>query len=178
MWKIQLNTILNWIQFNVLQKLYLPSFCIFYPQMYILTFYTGCIILSTWILTFFVIYSGFITALMSIDSMINVWCLVLCDKRYDKIYRTIFKCMAKGDVLDEYLAKNCGKRSIDIRYKRSSAASDWNKKEKSSTTKSSTKSSNSKASCKHQISEINLAIIIDESAKPEPVSPCSLSNSP
>ena len=75
------------------------------------TQYTGVIILSTYILTFFVIYSGLVTGLMSIDSMINVWCLVLCDKRCDNIYRVVFKCIAKGDVVDNYLESIGGTRS-------------------------------------------------------------------
>ena len=45
---------------------------------------------------------------MSIDSMINVWCLVLCDKRYDNIYRAVFKCLAKANTVDEYMRLNSG----------------------------------------------------------------------
>ena len=33
----------------------------------------------------------------SIDSMVNVWCLLMFDKRFDRVYLSVFGCIAKSE---------------------------------------------------------------------------------
>eukprot|EP01083_Nonionella_stella_P122664 369197_1 len=56
--------------------------------------------LSTYILTFFMVFSRLISSVISIDSMVNIWCLTLYDSRCDGLYQNIFKCVSRNDVID------------------------------------------------------------------------------
>ena len=54
------------------------------------------IIVSTWMCVLFYIFpTGSVLGAGSIDSMINGWCIVLFDRRYNNIYLKIYGCIAK-----------------------------------------------------------------------------------
>eukprot|EP01084_Bolivina_argentea_P102525 183672_1 len=51
-------------------------------------------ILSSWVVTGVGTFTGLGVCLSAIDSMINIWTIVLFDKRYDSFYRKIFGCIS------------------------------------------------------------------------------------
>jgi len=55
---------------------------------------------STWSFVAFAVVTDLAFTIASIDSMINLWCLVLFDKRIDWLYRIVFKCCANKHVLE------------------------------------------------------------------------------
>ena len=56
--------------------------------------------ISTWSFVVFAVITDLPFTIASIDSMINLWCLVLFDKRLDHIYQIVFKCCLKKHDLD------------------------------------------------------------------------------
>eukprot|EP01084_Bolivina_argentea_P029807 55304_1 len=55
-------------------------------------------ILSTWIAgTVAIIWPEWSMVMGSLDSILNVWCILLYDKRYDAIYVMVFGCIAKPE---------------------------------------------------------------------------------
>lgn len=70
-----------------------------YELAYILRKYailSFCTLISTWIAAGFATFSEAPMGLFSIDTVINTWCILLYDSRYDHIYNKIFKCISKS----------------------------------------------------------------------------------
>eukprot|EP01084_Bolivina_argentea_P259226 437332_1 len=51
-------------------------------------------IISSWAGLFLILCSSLSFAAISLDTIVNCWCIVLFDKRYDRIYHTIFGCVS------------------------------------------------------------------------------------
>eukprot|EP01084_Bolivina_argentea_P118085 209588_1 len=56
-------------------------------------------IMSTWLIMFASTFTSYGVVGGAVDGMINMWTLVLFDKRYDNIYQKVFKCVARTDLL-------------------------------------------------------------------------------
>eukprot|EP01084_Bolivina_argentea_P033708 62339_1 len=55
-------------------------------------------IISTWIAgTIAIIFADWSMIMGSVDSIVNVWCILMYDKRYDDIYVRVFGCIAKPE---------------------------------------------------------------------------------
>eukprot|EP01083_Nonionella_stella_P085858 238196_1 len=71
-----------------------------YELIYLLRKYailSGTAILSTWICAGLAMMTESGMGIYCFDSMINCWCIVLFDARYDCIYLKVFGCIAKKD---------------------------------------------------------------------------------
>eukprot|EP01084_Bolivina_argentea_P231360 390197_1 len=58
---------------------------------------TCVLIASTWIRVLFSSFSLSIQGISCVDSVVNCWCMLLVDARYDNIYLAICKCVAKPE---------------------------------------------------------------------------------
>eukprot|EP01084_Bolivina_argentea_P280839 480354_1 len=57
---------------------------------------SGCTLLSTWIAAGFGTFTLAPLGLFGIDTVINTYCILLYDARYDHIYHKLFKCISKS----------------------------------------------------------------------------------
>eukprot|EP01084_Bolivina_argentea_P272073 463139_1 len=72
-------------------------------------------IISTWILMFISTFTSVTALAGALDSIINMWTLVLFDTRYDNIYRKVFKCVSRTDLLTvNYLESQTTKTDIEV----------------------------------------------------------------
>eukprot|EP01084_Bolivina_argentea_P286194 490930_1 len=71
--------------------------------LYIIRKYTilmATYIISMWMMMFFSTFLfPYVGVIGLFDGMTNMWSLVLFDTRYDNIYQTVFKCVARSDLL-------------------------------------------------------------------------------
>merc|ERR1712087_470909 len=77
------------------------------------------ILLVAAILTSYILLAGIaLTALSEtfggIDTMINTWCLVLFNKKYDDLYRKIFGCCAANKTIKNALPDKSGGTKIEM----------------------------------------------------------------
>eukprot|EP01084_Bolivina_argentea_P299928 517044_1 len=47
---------------------------------------------SSWILGLIITFSALVQTFSATDTMINIWCLILFDVRYTKLYERVFRC--------------------------------------------------------------------------------------
>eukprot|EP01084_Bolivina_argentea_P118084 209587_1 len=55
---------------------------------------SGAAIVSSWCIIFFVMFTSVSFSAVAFDTVMNCWCIALFDKRYDNIYKKIFRCVA------------------------------------------------------------------------------------
>ena len=57
----------------------------------------ACTLLSTWIAAGFATFVASHMEFFALDTMINTWCILLYDARYDSVYSKIFGCISKSE---------------------------------------------------------------------------------
>ena len=94
---------------------------------------------STWMMVFFIAFTNLATSAGSLDAVINAWCLVLLDRRFDKVYMKLCGCFSRKEYID-MLHK---RKEIEIKIKTKSKTKriPLRKLKSNSKSKSKTKSS-------------------------------------
>eukprot|EP01084_Bolivina_argentea_P305598 527942_1 len=69
---------------------------------------SGASIISSYIGYFLVIASSLSFSAVAVDTVLNCWCIVLFDKRYDRIYQKLFGKIAYSKVRDESMTSDVG----------------------------------------------------------------------